>query len=224
MIVAKIRIKKHITLNLELCTSYDISYPEWILCEQIQFLSVRKGYCYAKRKTLAEALKISVRGLQKMIDRLIEKGLLKRHENAALTVTEKWLNSQEIKDSSHEQSSPLARTKFTPRHEQSSPPTIKMDNLSVDIKEEQYPEPLKEWIDYRKEIKKPLKESSIKRLLKKHDLDSHSFALSVDHSIENGYQGLFAPKTNKTYTKQDQLLDEMFPDETSGTIDVEVIT
>ncbi len=141
--MSKLRIKKHISLNLEVCMSHDISYPEWILCEQIQFLSVQRGYCYAKRKTLADALKMSVRGLQKMIDRLSEKGLIFKHENMTLKVTEKWLEFQEIREEkevkkdtpSHEQSSPQARTKFTPSHEQSSPPTIKRESLSVDNKE-----------------------------------------------------------------------------------------
>lgn len=128
------RIKKHITLNLEICISHDISYPEWILCSQVEFLSVRKGYCYAKKKTLAEALKMSVRGIQKMTDRLIEKGLIEKGENMALMVTEKWLEFQEIKEISHEQSSPQVRTKCTHSHEQSSPPTIKRDNLSVEKK------------------------------------------------------------------------------------------
>jgi len=127
--MSKIKIKKSISLNLEICISHDISYPEWILCEQIQFLSVRKGYCYAKRETLADALKMTTRGLQKMIARLVDRGLLERHGKNNLIVTEKWLEFQEIPENKHEQSSDKDSSKHEqsspPKHEQSSPPTIK---------------------------------------------------------------------------------------------------
>ena len=54
---------------------------------------------------------------------------------------------------------------------------------------------LNDWIDYRKEIKKPLKSMSIDRIIKK--LSQHSQETQeamVEQSIENGWQGLFDVK------------------------------
>ena len=58
-------------------------------------------------------------------------------------------------------------------------------------------EPIQEWIDYRKSIKKPISEASIKKLYKRYEKDPNLFMLSVEYSIENGYQGLFEPKSTQ---------------------------
>lgn len=57
-----------------------------------------------------------------------------------------------------------------------------------------YPEALQEWIDYRKEIRKPLKQRTIGKLLKDYETDPETFRQKVEFSITSGYQGLFAPK------------------------------
>ena len=54
---------------------------------------------------------------------------------------------------------------------------------------------LNDWLQYRKEIKKPLKPMSIDRVIKK--LSQHSQEIQeamVEQSIENGWQGLFDVK------------------------------
>jgi len=61
-------------------------------------------------------------------------------------------------------------------------------------KEVHYPEPLRNWIEYRKQIGKPIKPITIERLRQQHDADPDAFVQKVNHSIDNGYQGLFAPK------------------------------
>ena len=59
------------------------------------------------------------------------------------------------------------------------------------------PAPLEEWIEYRKSIRKRLSDRSIKTLIKRYKEDPEKFEASVEYSIANGYQGLFAPKDYK---------------------------
>ena len=199
--MAKIRIKKSISLDLEVLQYNDLSFAEWVLLEQINFLSKGKGYCYARRETIAEALKITVRGLQKMLKRLIEKELVARVGRDGLKVTSKWFKLQEIGDNKHEQSSPLNTNKVHHKHEQSSPlNTNKVHPLTIkgEIEESKedikLPDILNEWVEYRKEIKKPIADTTIKKLLEDYNKNPIAFTEKVNFSISNGYQGLFAPK------------------------------
>ena len=59
-----------------------------------------------------------------------------------------------------------------------------------------YPTPLLDWIEYRKATKKPLTISSIKAILKSYDGRPEDLARDVQHSMSQGYQGLFAPSTS----------------------------
>lgn len=58
-------------------------------------------------------------------------------------------------------------------------------------------EVLKEWLDYRKSIKKPLKDKSVENLvkqIKELDLNVTQLKECVNNSISQGYQGLFFDK------------------------------
>lgn len=222
--MAKIRIKKSVTLDLEVLQYNDLSFAEWVLLEQIHFLSKNKGFCYAKRETIAEALKITVRGLQKMLKRLIEKGLVEREGKIGLKVTNKWFKLQEL--SEHEQSSPSDTNKVHPKHEQSSPlNTNKVHPLTIkgeieDSKEDiKLPQILKDWIEYRKQIKKPIKDITIQKLLKEYNQNPTLFEQKVNHSITNGYQGLFAPKkTSLSVADKNKATYEQIKNEYTGGI------
>lgn len=67
---------------------------------------------------------------------------------------------------------------------------------------------VQEWLNYRKEIKKPLKDITIKKLIEEHNKNQDEFALKVDHSIAQGYQGLFAPKDFKYKKTLDEKNEE----------------
>lgn len=62
------------------------------------------------------------------------------------------------------------------------------------------------WIDYRKEIKKPLKsKKTITALAKKISQYGYEYSLKVIYySVENGYQGLFFDKATKQINNQTQ--------------------
>lgn len=54
-----------------------------------------------------------------------------------------------------------------------------------------------EWIDYRKEMKKPLKPKSIKAQWKQFVLWGEAGCIeSIAQSIRSGWQGLFPPRQN----------------------------
>ena len=57
-----------------------------------------------------------------------------------------------------------------------------------------YPPPLLDWIEYRKATKKPLTDSSIQAILKTYEGKPDDLARDVQHSMKQGYQGLFSPK------------------------------
>ena len=53
------------------------------------------------------------------------------------------------------------------------------------------------WIEYRKQIRKPLKAASMPLAKKRLAALGTQQREAVEHSIANGYQGLFAPKSAK---------------------------
>ena len=75
-----------------------------------------------------------------------------------------------------------------------SEPSLKELNRHLPL----YPQKVQEWLDYKKARKEKLVQATIDRIVKQHNEDPYLFAEKVDHSISNGYQGLFAPK-NKSF-------------------------
>ncbi len=55
-------------------------------------------------------------------------------------------------------------------------------------------EGLRAWYDYRRETTKPLVLSSWRRLVDEALADPRAFKAKVEHSISQGWTGLFAPK------------------------------
>jgi hypothetical protein len=63
---------------------------------------------------------------------------------------------------------------------------------------------LDEWISYRKQIKRPIKEPTIKQIyekMKSYNFDQCKFV--INNSIENGWQGLFWESINKKQNSDD---------------------
>lgn len=73
-----------------------LSCNEYVLCDMIYFLSTNPqntagGWCYSKRETLADDLGLTKQGVLKMIDKLIEKGFIIKHDvTKFLRTTERW--------------------------------------------------------------------------------------------------------------------------------------
>ncbi len=79
-----------------------------------------------------------------------------------------------------------------------------------------------EWVQYRKEIRKTLKPITIKKqmlFLSKYK-EQHEEILET--SMMNGWQGLFAPKQQKTFNQNNQsnqIIDDFFNDRDAEVID-----
>ena len=72
-----------------------------------------------------------------------------------------------------------------------------------------YPQIINDWIQYRKEIKKPITKTTINRLNKKYEANPYELEQQINQSIENGWQGLFEKKGDKIDETQ-KALDKFF--------------
>jgi len=76
--MSKQTINKYAHLEYEVLHSLDISIPEYWLLDMVYQLS-RDGWCYKSLQNIAIDMKMSKRGVMKMRNRLIDKGLLKKN-------------------------------------------------------------------------------------------------------------------------------------------------
>lgn len=68
-----------------------ISLNEYVIADVVYHLS-KKGKCKAKRTYLAEIIGVTRPGLFKIINSLIEKGLVESNDDKSLSSTEEWVN------------------------------------------------------------------------------------------------------------------------------------
>lgn len=71
-------VNKYAHLEYEVLHTLDISIPEYWLLDMVYQLS-RDGWCYKSLQSIADDMKMSKRGIIKMRNRLIERGLLKKN-------------------------------------------------------------------------------------------------------------------------------------------------
>jgi hypothetical protein len=80
------------TIRYSALWSLGISLNEYCFADIIHNLSRQSGWCYAKRKTLAEQMCLTERGIRKIITRLVEEGLVEK-KGKLIRTTEKWRNA-----------------------------------------------------------------------------------------------------------------------------------
>jgi hypothetical protein len=68
-----------------------LSFPEYIFVDMVDKLS--RPYCNMSRPRMADEMGMSRRGIQKMIERLEEKGILERSENDEIKTTDLWFSA-----------------------------------------------------------------------------------------------------------------------------------
>ena len=71
-----------------------------------------------------------------------------------------------------------------------------LENRSEPWKSPEATHAIEEWIEHRKQLKKPLTEIQLSKLLENYQERIPEFIKSVDHTIEKGWQGLRAPDEN----------------------------
>jgi len=60
-----------------------------------------------------------------------------------------------------------------------------------------------EWVQFRKELRKPLKPTTINRQLKFLEKHEENHAQILEQSIQNGWQGLFEGRGELSFKRQD---------------------
>lgn len=107
-------MKNHYTIDIKLMLKMGVSPIECMVLENIHFLSISEGWCFASKKKLATHHNITERGLFKIRARLVEQKLLKTNAKGHLKTTKKYSDfmsvdgyeqSSDYEQSSYEQSS-----------------------------------------------------------------------------------------------------------------------
>lgn len=253
-------MKRYIAIDLLALKEHKLTLEEWTLLENIYFMSNNEfGYCYASKETLRDIIQVSNGQIYKIITRLTDNGfLVKNKQTGFIKVTQKWLaissgdTLQKMENESPKNGKDTLQKMET-----------KKDNIKRDIKKEekinkkdfdldviegevfkendlpQFPINRKifaDWIEYRKEIKKPITRISAKQQIKM--LCCYSAKEQeeiINTSIQNGYQGLFEPKQQKQFNqpkskvqKTNEFIDDFFErmaeQGKESAIDVEVLS
>lgn len=110
-----------------------ISLNEYVIADIVYHLS-KKGKCTAKRSYLAEIIGVTKPGLFKIINSLIEKGLLEKLDDTSLSSTEKWINKVYGND---KQSLPKEINKVNTEDKQSLSLYNNINNNNIIINEEE---------------------------------------------------------------------------------------
>jgi len=234
-------MKRYYTIDFVAMTEAGLNPTKWMICENIHFIQAvtESGFCEDARADLAEHHDISLVQYKKLIGVLINEGYLKRNKKNHLRTTQKWHVLIGVKKETVQQKERIK--KDTPTYQKGYARRIKKDTVQPirenldrvrekkekekEKKSVELPNILKDWIEYRLEIKKPIREITIRTLLKQYKQDPIEFERKVTHSIANGYQGLFSPNEKKHtgLQKSYDAVDAYFDKHPTNTVDVEVL-
>jgi hypothetical protein len=212
-------MKRYISIDLQAMKENNLSLEEWVLLENIQFLSNNEYHaCFASKKTLAEHLCVAERHLFRMISKLVESGFLSKNSFGHLVATAKWLR---VSGTTYDKMSyPMQNVQSDYDKMSDDPMTkchTKKDNLSVDIKREKEISELptwlnlvawEKWVQHRKEIRKPLTPTSTKQQLLLLEENKSDHVEIIEASISGGYMGLFPIKRDGNKALMDRCLNE----------------
>jgi len=85
-------MKRYIAIDILACKQNNLSINEWILLENIHFLSNNEyRACFASKETLRKYLNISNGQIYKIISNLVKLGYITKTELGHLRVTQKWI-------------------------------------------------------------------------------------------------------------------------------------
>jgi len=125
---------KYATIHFSVKQRLGITLNQYVLLDIINHLSKNEGWCYCSKDYLAEQLDVSRQAIFVMINTLIEKGLLMRHdETKCLKTTPKWnIASYSDDNFTDSKESLLPVNQTCSRYEQSSYPP---SEINTDSKE-----------------------------------------------------------------------------------------
>jgi len=127
----EINILQYATVNFKVKKYLKVTAQQYLYLDSIRVLQANpkyKGWAYASNKYYADMFDMSVRGVQKMTDKMKAMGLLNSGVGSLRQLTQKAFEAMIYQKTTmnkvhptHEQSSPLGMNKVHPTHEQSSP-------------------------------------------------------------------------------------------------------
>jgi hypothetical protein len=186
-----------------------LTHRQAILFGVLNGMAIKEGYCYASNKTLAKIMNCSVDSIQRDLNIMAKSNYIKReiirNENGEVVNRKIYLLYS---------ASPLTAGMRIPSPqncEEGSPQNCDINKDKIDINKiilksglkNEYIEPLKLWLSYKKEMKQSYKEVGLSTLINKIMKDypsSEDFATAVNFSISNNYSGL-TEKRNIKETK-----------------------
>ena len=143
--MSKQRKISYTTILHEPRLNFQLSLSEYCIADMIFIMSsnpesIVPGWCYAKRQVIADYIGISKRAVQMAIKKLIEKGLVKKHEELEyIKTTQKWYDNvvcfgggENLAPPVQEPTSEGVKILHPPR-EKSAPPFPYNNNINKDI-------------------------------------------------------------------------------------------
>ncbi len=87
-------MKRYIAIDLIEMHKNNLTMQEWVLLENILFLSNNDiGFCFTSKENLRQIIGVSNGQIYKIIDSLLEKKYITKHPiNGYLKITQKWVN------------------------------------------------------------------------------------------------------------------------------------
>ena len=98
-------MKRYYGLDIQAMQDNNLSPIEWMILENIHFLSTDTGWCFSSKQSLAEHHNISRQMITKYVASLVERGWIKKNTKHHLKVTKKWINIMTTKVSTDNKSS-----------------------------------------------------------------------------------------------------------------------
>lgn len=180
----------------------ELSSTAKLLYGEITALATKEGYCYASNQYFAELYGSTDRTIRATIAQLAQRGYLKvvTEENQRHIYVQKEcfeISGGRKKTSGGEEKNFRGGAEENFRHNNTVINNTFNEYIDTYTRDEQLKESLYDFVQARKEMKKPLSELAFDRLLKKlttlADTDEER-RLIVEESIERGWQGFFPLK------------------------------
>lgn len=168
-----------------------------------------------QKRVLADRLNLELAALEKFVALCIECENLLKIEDGYLCsdkVAEEIENRQKISKKNAESGSKGGQANATKALKRNQASTVQTDSTEQDrtnnkkstltsadfifpfkLENEIYKRALDEYIQHRRELKKPLTKIGINKLLGKYANQPNEFLQNLNHSIANGWQGIHAP-------------------------------
>jgi hypothetical protein len=201
----------YVTLEWSLIRYKGMTSQEKFIYAEIAQLNNLEYGCIAENSHFSELLGVEIASISRSINNLKRKGYINVNiKNGSRNMSRKITLNKMLTPPYQNVNTPLTKCLETKGNN-------RINNRNKEIKLT-FPENLNKkawnlWLDYRKEIKKPLKEISQKQAIKKLiEITKENQLNCILNSIENGYQGFFIDKyKNKSNNNSnvDEVIDEI---------------